>query len=247
MNYISESSKRFCTVCESKDTQFHPLPDFYLENARQYGFEYFEQAETLSLKSYTCANCGASDRERLYALWIQLSLVSGRLSVTDKVIHFAPEAALSENLKTGKFKNYNTADFQMKNVDYKVDIMSMPFQDGCFDFFICSHVLEHVESDDQAIKELHRITRMGGCGILMAPVIIGLKNTLEDSNLKEAADRWRVFGQDDHVRLYAHDDYVNKIQKYGFQVEELDKEYFGVEVFCSLGISHSSILYVVSK
>ncbi len=44
--------------------------------------------------------------------------------------------------------DYKTADLSMENVDFKVDMMSMLFDDESFDFFICSHVLEHVDSDD---------------------------------------------------------------------------------------------------
>ena len=70
---------------------------------------------------------------------------------------------------------YHTADLMMNGCDFKVDMMYMPFEDENYDFFICSHVLEHVESDDKAISELYRITKKGGCGILMAPIIVDLE------------------------------------------------------------------------
>lgn len=237
----------FCSVCGDLNATFIPLPDSYLENARRYGFAHYENAETLSLENYSCTNCGASDRERLYALWIDLQIEKGRLSESTRAIHFAPEAVLSGKLKSGKFFDYKTADLLMEDVDYKVDMMDMPFEDGSFDFFICSHVLEHVESDDRAIKELYRITKLGGCGILMAPIILGLEKTVEDPSVKDDAGRWRLFGQNDHVRIYAHDDYVNKIRSHGFRVEEFGEKYFGKAVFTSLGLTPTSILYVVSK
>ncbi len=81
----------------------------------------------------------------------------------------------------------------------------------------------------------------------MAPIIVGLENTVEDPSVKDEAGRWRLYGQNDHVRLYAHDDYVNKIRSHGFRVEELGESYFGEDVFRSLGLKRTSILYVVSK
>jgi hypothetical protein len=60
-------------------------------------------------------------------------------------------------------------------------------------------------------------------------------------------ERWRLYDQNDHVRLYAWDDYVNKICSHGFRVEEIGKSHFGEEVFRSLGLKRTSILYVVSK
>lgn len=237
----------WCPVCGSQPASFTPLPEFYLDNARRHGFAHFGKGEMISLETYTCAHCGASDRERIYALWIDQQIEKKLFSTGTRAIHFAPEAALSKKLKDLGFFDYKTADLLMDDVDYKVDMMKMPFDDEIFDFFICSHVLEHVESDDQAIKELYRITKPGGRGILMAPIIIGLENTIEDPSVKDEAGRWRLFGQNDHVRLYAHDDYVNKIRSYGFRVEELGKSYFGEEVFRSLGLTRTSILYVVSK
>lgn len=237
----------FCPVCSSESVSFHALSDFYIENARRYGFKHFENAETLSLKTYSCANCGASDRERLYALWIDQQIKNNCFFKGMSVIHFAPEAALSKKIKQYVFIDYKTADLLMDGVDYKVDMMNMPFDDASFDFFICSHVLEHVEDDDQAIRELYRITKPGGRGILVAPIIMGLEKTAEDPSVKDEANRWRLFGQNDHVRLYAHDDYVNKIRSHSFHVEELGENYFGEEIFRSLGLTRTSILYVVSK
>lgn len=236
-----------CPTCNSRPATFLPLPDVYRENAHQYGYAHFGKGEMTALKTYSCANCGASDRERLYTLWIDQQIEKGLFSKGTRVIHFAPEAVLSARLKSLNSFDYKTADLMMDHVDFKVDLLNMPLEDASFDFFICSHVLEHVESDDQAIKELYRITKQGGCGILMAPIIVGLENTLEDPSIKDEAGRWKHYGQNDHVRLYAHDDYVNKIRSHDFHIEELGIKYFGEETFSSLGLKSTSILYVVSK
>ncbi|MHB1116416.1 methyltransferase domain-containing protein [Sideroxydans sp.] len=242
----AELAQFSCPVCGSSPVSFLPLPAFYLESAKLHGFPYLGKGEMVSLEYYSCNRCGASDRERLYALWLDQQLENSTLSRSSKVMHFAPEEALSKRLRQ-LFDNYETADFAMDHVDYKVDLQSLPFADESYDFFICSHVLEHVASDDQAIRELFRITKTGGCGILVAPIIVGLEKTVEDPSVTDAAGRWRLYGQDDHVRLYAHDDYVNKIRSHGFRVAELGEEYFGKDVFRSLGMIPSSILYVVSK
>ncbi|MGZ8173669.1 MULTISPECIES: sulfotransferase [Methylobacter] len=242
----SRDQSTFCPVCGNVGVEFLPLPEFYRDNARLHGFRYIEKCEMLSLDAYTCIQCGASDRERIYALWIDQQIETKLFSKDTNLIHFAPEVALSKKLK-GLVFDYKTADLLMDDVNYKVDMMDMPFDDESFDFFICSHVLEHVDSDDQVIKELYRITKLGGCGILVAPIIVGLEKTIEDPSVKDESGRWRLYGQDDHVRLYAHDDYVNKIRNHGFRVEELGESCFGKEVFRSLGLTRTSILYVVSK
>jgi SAM-dependent methyltransferase len=237
----------WCPVCGNTQVSFAPLPEFYLDNARLHGFAHFGKGEMISLEAYTCTHCGASDRERIYALWIDQQILKKLFTKSTRVIHFAPEAALSGKLKGLDLFDYKTADLLMDNVDYKVDMMLMPFDDASFDFFICSHVLEHVVSDDQVIKELYRITKPGGSGILVAPIIVGLEKTVEDPSVNDEAGRWRHYGQNDHVRLYAHNDYVNKIRSHGFRVEELGESYFGEEVFHALGLTPTSILYVVTK
>jgi SAM-dependent methyltransferase len=224
-----------------------PLPKIYQKNAIQYGFKYFDKGEMLSIDAYSCAKCCASDRERLYAFWIDEQIEKGLFPKGMHVIHFAPELGLSAKLKGMNWFDYKSADLFMEHVDYKTDMMDMQFDDESFNFFICSHVLEHVESDDNAIKELYRVTKSGGCGILMAPIAIGLEKTIEDPSVTDDAGRWRLFGQNDHVRLYGHDDYVNKIRNHGFRVDELGESYFGKEIFRKLGLTSTSILYVVYK
>lgn len=237
----------WCPVCGSEQASFAQLPELYRDKSRLHGFVHFGKGEMISLETYTCTHCGASDRERIYALWIDQQIEKKLFPKGTRAIHFAPESALSKKLKGMDLFDYKTADLLMVDVDYKVNMMDMPFDDEHFDFFICSHVLEHVERDDQAIKELYRITRPGGCGILVAPIILGLEKTVEDPSVKDEAGHWRLYGQNDHVRLYAHDDYVNKIRRHGFRVEELGERYFGEEVFRSLGLKPTSILYVVRK
>jgi SAM-dependent methyltransferase len=200
-----------------------------------------------ALETYSCANCGASDRERLYALWIEQEIEKGRFLQNARVVHFAPEPALSGKLRRMSVFDYKTADLLMGDVDYQVDMMDLPFDAGAFDLFICSHVLEHLGNDDRAIAELYRITKPGSAGILMAPIIVGLEKTVEDLSVKDEAGRWKLYGQGDHVRLYAHDDYVRKIRSHGFTVAEYGEDYFGEEVFRALGLKRTSILYVVSK
>jgi SAM-dependent methyltransferase len=237
-----------CPVCGSKGKAFLPLPDFYRRNASKYGYRYFGKGEMTALDSYSCCNCGASDRERIYAHWIREEFSSGRFSGTEKVIHFAPEKMLSRFIRQSRiFLDYKTADMMMSGVDYKVDLMHLPFAENSFDFFICSHVLEHVSDDRLAMRELYRITRVGGRGILMAPVVAGLPETIEDPTADTEEDRWRLFGQNDHVRLYAHDDYVRRIKESGFDVQQLGQNEFGMDAFERLGLKDSSILYIVRK
>lgn len=238
----------YCPLCQSENLGFNPLPDFYRNNAEQNGFIYFDHGEMTALDTYSCVKCGASDRERLYAYWLQNFYAQQHRSHAIKTIHFAPEGGLSSYLKKSNFfTNYETADLMMQNVDYMADLMNLPFEDEVYDFFICSHVLEHVDDDEASIRELFRITKKGGAGILMAPIALGLPKTIEDPSITDEKERWRLFGQNDHVRLYSHDDYVARILASGFKLQQLDQAYFGKDLFEELGLKNTSILYIVLK
>ena len=243
----SAQSPLSCPVCRTRNVSFAPLSDIYRDNARRHGYAYFGRGEMTALETYSCMSCGASDRERLYALWIEEEIKKSRVPEQTRLLHFAPEPALSGMLRQMKVFDYKTADLLMGEVDYHVDMMDLPFEAGVFDWFICSHVLEHVEDDDRAIAELYRITKPSGVGILMVPIIVGLEKTIEDLRVTDEAGRWRLYGQGDHVRLYAHDDYVRKIRGHGFAIAEYGEDYFGREVFQTLGLKRTSILYVVAK
>jgi SAM-dependent methyltransferase len=51
------------------------------------------------------------------------------------------------------------------------DLTRLPFEDGCFDVVIASHVLEHIQDDRAAIGEIFRVLGIGGIAILPVPIV----------------------------------------------------------------------------
>jgi SAM-dependent methyltransferase len=230
------------------------LSEFYLNSVRQHGYRYtFEQAETLNYHNYSCPLCGASDRDRLYALYIHGYLASITTDRVIKIIDFAPSAPFSrfiQNMITlsGQNASYRTADLSMGGVDDKVDVTDMRlYDDNQFDFFICSHILEHVSDDRKALSELYRILKPQGLGILMVPIVLGLAEIDEDPSVSDESERWRRFGQYDHVRIYSKDGFIKRVKGAGFLIHQYGKESFGEKIFAQNGITNQSILYVVEK
>ena len=244
-----------CPVCGWRIRKFLPLAKFYIENFRNYGFKYkIEQFETLNLANYSCPICGASDRDRLSALFIKECLKQNCESQNLSIIDFAPSPPLTNYIRKEISQlnlsvEYRTADLYVENVDDKVDIMDTRsiYLSNQFDFFICSHVLEHVIDDKKALGELYRILKPGGCGILMTPIHLEVESTDEDPSILDEAEKWRRFGQFDHVRLYSKNDFLFRIKEASFIVQQLGEEYFGKKSFYANGISDKSILYIVKK
>lgn len=246
--FRNRSEKYCCPVCSKRVRRFIPLPDFYQENAEKYGYLYsFDDAETLNYSAYSCPHCDASDRDRLYALYVLKRLcMYGTSDVA--MLEIAPSRPLSEMLKkTGKI-SLRTADLLMDDVDDRVDITDMScYGEGVFDAFVCSHVLEHVPNDLKAMHELFRVLKPGGWGILMVPIILTIDKIDEDTLLEDVGERWRRFGQDDHVRSYSKNGFVERVEGAGFVVRQYRREYFGIEEFRRSGIADKSVLYVVEK
>src|SRR5262245_50153534 len=90
------NARHYCPVCESTVNSFLPLPEFFRENQRKYGFPYqTRDAETCNEAAYLCPSCGASDRDRLYALFLG-DYISGLESVAPvHIVDFAPSEPLS--------------------------------------------------------------------------------------------------------------------------------------------------------
>ncbi len=243
-------------MCGWHIKEYLPLSTFYTENLKKYGFKYnIEHFETLNLANYSCPICAASDRDRLYALFIGklLTQIQNRKMQNFSILDFAPSKPLTNYIRRNIKKLnlpvlYRTADLYAEKVDDKVDIMNMMgiYKNNQFDFFICSHVLEHVKDDKKALRELYQILKPNGCGILMTPINLDVETT-DESTTTDEEERWRRFGQFDHIRLYSKSDYLLRINEAGFFVRQLGKEYFGKNFFDVNGLSDKNILYVVEK
>lgn len=243
-DYLGENF--ICPICQTGLSRFLPLSFYFLRELDKNQFVYsIFQSETLNLENYTCPKCGASDRDRLYALYLKEKIEENRRY---KVLDFAPAQSLQNFIRSFPNIEYRSADLFMDNVDDKVDITDMKiYPDEMFDIFLCSHVLEHIPDDRKAISELHRILSSGGWGIAMVPINLGLKETYEDANVTSAGERWKYFGQDDHVRMYSKPGFVQRLTEAGFRVEQLGVDFFGSAAFEKHGIHPRSILYVVKK
>jgi len=51
--------------------------------------------------------------------------------------------------------------YDKRKLFVKADVENLPFKDKVFDFVFCSHLLEHVENPDKAIRELNRVAKRG--------------------------------------------------------------------------------------
>jgi ubiquinone/menaquinone biosynthesis C-methylase UbiE len=167
-----------------------------------------------------CPNCLALERHRL--LWLYLNQKTDLFTGNTKFLHIAPELCFLNRLNKQANINYITGDLESPLAKVKMDVHKIPFDDDTFDAVMCNHVMEHVEDDVLAMKEIYRVLRPGGWAIMQVPFMgKDLQVTFEDSSVKGPREREKVFGQSDHVRIYGRD-YPQRIRSAGFEVTEDD-------------------------
>ena len=126
-------------------------------------------------KHAKCPKCGALERHRLQYCAIN-HVLRHRDPSNMRMLHFAPDAFL-RSLLPNRFGQYETADLDMKDVDYNVDLQNLDLPDASYDFVLASHVLDYIPDDKKAIAEIRRILRPGGVALL--PVSVAGEKTIE--------------------------------------------------------------------
>ncbi|MGB5334032.1 MAG: class I SAM-dependent methyltransferase [Woeseiaceae bacterium] len=176
-------SGRFCPVCEAEAKVF-----------LSFGSPPRPEAQ--------CWRCHSLERQRF--LWHFL-MTRCLPNYSDDVtfLHIAPEACLAAGLRRRYPKGYVSADLLRDDVDVTLDITNSHFPDAEFDLICCSHVLEHVDDDRAAIREIYRMLKPGGTALLMVPITEDV--TYEDPSVTSPEEREAKFGQSDHVRAYGRD------------------------------------------
>ena len=86
----------------------------------------------------------------------------------------------------------------------KGDVCNMPFADAQFDLVLATDIVEHVQNDRKALREIYRVLKPTGRAIITVPAFNSL---------------WGL--QDDvahHQRRYSLDELVERLGESGFQV-----------------------------
>lgn len=194
-----------CTICEKQFRQF-------LLNQR---------GEKL------CPSCGSMPRDRRLFAEFKKEF-SGNNAV--KLLDFSPSRSLYRKLKKTNEIEYFPTDLSTDFIsEYQYDITKIPTTDQFFDFLFCYHILEHIDDDALAMRELQRVLKKDGIAFVQTPFQHG--DIYENAEIKTEAERLKHFGQEDHVRIYSVRGLADRLEKSGFKVDvktfDAD-EYYGL-------------------
>ena len=177
---------------------------------RGYRFEPFGN-RVLRRDDAACPICGSLERHRAARLLLQ-----DRMSGRHRVLHMAPEPLMIPWLVSLSC-DYLNADLHHPAMR-RMDLTDTGLPDASRTLVWCSHVLEHIDDDMAALREVFRVLAPGGQLVLQVP--IGGDTTLEDPAITDDEGRLRTFLQEDHVRLYGRD-LSARIEAAGFACEVL--------------------------
>ena len=121
--------------------------------------------------------------ERHRMLWLYLKNETDIFTKKIRLLHFAPEPAFHKIFKNCNNISYDTIDLNSPLAEIKADICDLPIENDTYDYILCNHVLEHIDDDIKAMRELYRVLKKGGIGIFQIPIDIERKNTFEDPSI----------------------------------------------------------------
>lgn len=226
---LYKGNKVECPVCERSFSKF-----------LSYGSDIAHRENVLCPYDLTL------ERHRL--MWLYLRDSSNFFTAEKlNVLHIAPEQCFHKKFKEQDNLNYLTGDLISPIADLHFDLHSIPLEDNRFDVIFCNHVMEHVDDALQCMRELHRVMKPGGWGIMQVPQDFSRDVTFEDKTITSPEDREKYFWQKDHVRLFGND-YPKWLEKAGFEVEEFKKESkYDVKMIERYRLQKEEILYIVHK
>lgn len=195
---------RYCPICEK-----------YSKTFGSFGYTQREDAE--------CPSCGSLERHRLS--WLVIDKELQGIKIEEKnMLHIAPEKVFMQKFDKLFKDNYLTADLNDKRAKLQMDITNIDYPSESFDYIYCSHVLEHIEDDRKAMKELCRVTKKDGWAILLVPIMTK-GPTEEDHSINTPEERMKHYGHPEHVRNYGCD-YKERLEESGWEVEVIYAEDF---------------------
>ena len=197
----------------------------------------------LVVNSHICPACGSGKRHRFQ--WLFLEREYDLFRTTKTVLNIAPMRHFQDYCIRFTQLNYRSADLNSELAMDKIDLTATTYHDSSFDFILCSHVLEHIPNDQQAITEMYRILKPGGTTIIQVP--LQESPTYENPDIITAEERLIHFGQSDHVRIYGLD-IKERLETAGFQIHvEKCSDIFSAREIDYYGLDKTEILFVGYK
>jgi len=203
------------------------------------------QGRKFMLPAKRCPRCSSLPRNRL----IPYALLHFNIDLNNKsILHMGPNMAeVAYIFNHFMPASYHRIDLCKKNIiNLPGDICKIPINDFSTDIIIAWHVLEHVNDDYAAIREMWRILRRGGLALISVPISPPNRlHTDERKNLRQ--DQYKIaYGHPDHCRACGLD-YFKRFEDVGFKITTLEIKCEKNENINLFGLSQNHIVWCATK
>jgi SAM-dependent methyltransferase len=169
-------------------------------------------------RSFMCPRCGSLGRHRVD--WMYLTTETDALDRPLRLLHIAPEVCLETPLRRLPNVSYLSGDYDSSLAMERVDVRDIQHEDESFDAVICNHVLQLIDDEPAALRELHRVLRAGGWALLQSSVDPSLAETRENEPVS-TGDSPDGRYEEVFMRMYGRD-YSDRLERAGFSVTVSD-------------------------
>jgi SAM-dependent methyltransferase len=190
-----------------------------------------------------CPGCGSLSRTRLLWLYLEKNQI---VEEPKQVLHFSPHKYLRKILVKRLGSTYLDTNFDSKRCRHQFDICALPLKDSSQDLVVAYHIFEHIPEDRLAMSECFRVLKSKSVMLCQVPWNEG--QTLEDPSITDPNERLRLFGQEDHVRYYGKEDFVQRLSSAGFQVSEVvAREFCSEEELRQMSLKSEEVIFHCRK
>lgn len=177
-------------------------------------------------KNAVCVKCEGSARQR--CLLEVLNEVKTDSWQCYSALHLSDEPSI-KNI----YHWFDTVEQSIYEFDNSIDLTNIDRGDDTYNIIFCSHILEHIEDDVTAIREMLRVLKPGGTVFIMVP----------QPEIHDVTQDWGFPDPDfyDHYRVYGKD-FITKL-------ENIVLDHATVTVHCKTDIvfGKKEIVYQVVK
>lgn len=236
----TSSTEKICNVCKNF------VEEFIADGIKSDLFKKYHIIGSGYRNNCVCPHCGSIDRTR-WMLYVLDNYTDIHTMESGRVLHFAPEVAVSRWICENIGIDYYTGDIIPRKAMHVTDITNIDqYANNTFDYIIANHVFEHIVEIEKAVNELKRVLKPNGKLIFSFPICTDMK-TIEDKNITSDEERLKQYGQEDHVRLYGTD-YIDIFKAYDLNINIYSPENcIGKEIIEKHGFIRDDVTMIATK
>lgn len=203
----------YCPVCEKESDEF---PDGSAVLWKR-GFWKTEEGKWVRQQPFMikrldiCPVCKSFERHRWIALYFERSKhlfpSDPKMLLVSEWPRLASKVAREIGAKATSFRVNGSGRFSGR-----IETADLP--EDFFDVILCSAVLEHIDDDISALKNMAKTLKPGGVVVLYVPV--WAEKTIEGPT-STVAERCSLYGSPDHRRRYGPD-FPARVESCGFKL-----------------------------